>query len=240
MRASDRPGRALRGLLTTLGALAALFVFAGPASAQQAGREQEMLRRLRQQVQQLQQDSQTQQQAATQAQAEKADLQHKLDAAQAEIEHLRAASKAQERKLGDADNALQAADHSRSDLQAQADQQKAELDKRTGELQASRHESAQRQQRIEALLAAQADLESRHRIQATGLEACIASNGRLAALGHELLQRYADKTVREVLEQNEPFVQTRRVALENLVQGYEDKLDRDAIKAPAAAASAGR
>jgi hypothetical protein len=55
----------------------------------------------------------------------------------------------------------------------------------------------------------------------------------LAGISHT--QLYADKGVADVLAHNEPFLQTRRVALENLLQGYQDKLDKLALKAAAAA-----
>jgi len=38
-----------------------------------------------------------------------------------------------------------------------------------------------------------------------------------------------------VLAQQEPFLQFKRVAMENLLQDYQDKLDQQAVKAGAAA-----
>ncbi len=49
-------------------------------------------------------------------------------------------------------------------------------------------------------------------------------NAELLKLGREILDRYARKDFLDLLDGSEPFVQSSRVRLENLVQDYEDKL----------------
>ncbi|AKM06374.1 hypothetical protein AM2010_285 [Pelagerythrobacter marensis] len=49
-------------------------------------------------------------------------------------------------------------------------------------------------------------------------------NRALYSTGSEILQRYADMGLGDVVSAREPFVQKGRVELENLVQDYEDAL----------------
>lgn len=49
-------------------------------------------------------------------------------------------------------------------------------------------------------------------------------NATLFGLAKEILDRYANAGVTERLSRREPFVQAKRVALENEVQAYEDRL----------------
>ncbi|MCW4460664.1 hypothetical protein OK349_03025 [Sphingomonas sp. BT-65] len=49
-------------------------------------------------------------------------------------------------------------------------------------------------------------------------------NAELLKLGREILDRYARKDFFALVGGSEPFVQSSRVRLENLVQDYEDKL----------------
>ncbi len=51
-----------------------------------------------------------------------------------------------------------------------------------------------------------------------------ARNADLYKLGSEILDQYQHKGLGKVISGNEPFLQTSRVKLENLVQDYEDKL----------------
>jgi chromosome segregation ATPase len=224
--------------LRRVGAGLAALLLAGSALAQPApSREQEQIRRLRLQVQQLQQAQSSQAAASAlalqQAQAGQAALQQQLAAAQPELRRLRARQADQALALAEGAQALQA-------LQAQR-QERAALDARlagqASELTAAQQELAQQKKALQDALRladqralALADLQARHGSQAQGLQACLASNQALHGLGLDLLQRYADKTVAEVLAENEPFVQTRRVALENLMQGYRDKLDAQALR----------
>jgi DNA repair exonuclease SbcCD ATPase subunit len=49
-------------------------------------------------------------------------------------------------------------------------------------------------------------------------------NGKLVAIGNELLQRYQNIGFGEVIGAKEPFVGTTRVELQNLAQDYGDKI----------------
>ncbi len=225
-----------RVAVALLGAAALL-----PAFGQQANsREQEIIRRLRQQVQQLQQDQANQQQAAQRANSEKTAAQAKLDAAAAQLRRAQQAASTQAKSAGETQKELEALRQEHAALQAGTEAIKVELqDSKTG-LAKLRGEHTQLQGQLTQREAAYADIEARHGLQAQGLQACSANNQALYSLGQELLQRYANKGLGETLAQAEPFLQFKRVALENLVQGYQDKLDQRALKPAPATSESGR
>ena len=99
----------------------------------------------------------------------------------------------------------------RDDLTAQV----ADLQKQLAELKAV---SADQLQKLAALDTAHQALQ---RAQAQ----CVKDNAQLYTLGGDLLQRYENKGLGDVLAVKEPFTQIARVKLENLGQSYRDKLD---------------
>jgi len=219
----------------------ALLAATLPAFGQAANsREQEQIRRLRQQVQQLQQEQSAQQQAAQRASSEKNAAQARLDAAAAELRRTRQTAAARAKSAGEIQAELEQLRQAHAALQAEADGLKTELRARSRSLEQLRDEQGRLQQKLVQREAAYADIDGRHTTQAQGLQACIASNQALYGLGQELLQRYANKGFGETLVQAEPFLQFKRVALENLVQDYQDKLDQRALKPTAPAAEAVR
>lgn len=236
MSASDLPRRLPRYL-------AALACCATLASAfgQQASREEEQVRRLRLQVQRLQQDLATERSAAQQAKAETASVAAERDAAatvrdsaQGQLRNARSAIATEKARSATLEQQLAAAQNQAVTLQAQLAQSQAQL-RASGELVITMRADANAlQQRLQARDTAYGELQTRHVRQADGLRICIASNLALRDIGTDLLQRYANKTVAEVVAQNEPFLQFQRVKLENLLQGYEDRLDQLAVP-PAAA-----
>lgn len=212
--------------------LALLLACAMPAALAQSApsREQELIRRLRQQVQQLQQAQAEQQQAAAKAGADLAAASQRAEAARAEAGRARGNAAAQARALA----ALQAERDTlageREALKGQLERALAEAERRARAEATLRAEAAQRQTLLATRETTFADLWRRHEKQAQGLQACIASNAKLHALGLELLERYEKKGVGDVWAQQEPFVQSGRVRLENLLQGYREQLDQSALK----------
>lgn len=208
--------------------LALCLLAAWPVHAQQS-REQEQIRRLRQQVQQVQQQQQEQAAALQRAGSEKAELQRRLDTAESELSQQRSQA-LQSRKAGaelQAELARMRADA--AGRQNELTALKEELERSTKAGEAARAELAQRRALLATREATFADLWARHQAQASALQTCIVRNERLSALGHELLQRYEGKGVGELLSQHEPFLQLGRVQLENLVQGYREGLDQNAL-----------
>jgi DNA repair exonuclease SbcCD ATPase subunit len=213
---------------------AALLVLAlaAPAAFAQStpSREQELIRRLRQQVQQLQQAQGEQQQAAQKSAADSAAAQKRAEAALADAGRARGAASSQARSLAELRTERDTLVAERDALQQQLDAAKAGIEQRTKTEADLRAEAAQRQTLLATRESTFADLWRRHQAQAQGLQACIASNAKLHALGLEFLDRYEKKGAAELWSQQEPFVQTGRVKLENLLQGYREQLDQSALK----------
>ena len=229
---------ARRGRAVVVGSLAGVLL-AGSALAQQApSREQEQLRRMRLQLQQLQAAQTTQTQAVQQAQADAAAARQQLAAAQAELRRVRGSLSETARAAADAQQALEVQRGEQQALQGNLTSLRSELDTTRRNLAQQQQALAETQSRLGRNDTAMAELRARQITQAQGMQACLASNEALHALGNELLQRYAGKTVAEVVAQNEPFLQLQRVALENLMQGYRDKLDMQALRAAPDAARA--
>ena len=234
MSASNQ-ARQARTVLRCVAALLCVLAIAAahtPALCQQASREQEQLRRLRQQVQQLQQEQVNQQDAAQRANAGKAAAKAQLDTAQAQLDatqsalrHARSAAAAQTQTLVVAQKELETARREHTALQARLDQLQGELQSAGRGIDKLRADGTGVQLQLAAASANFTDLNARHALQAQGLQTCIANNQALRDIGLELVQRYANKGVSDVLAHNEPFTQIQRVALENLLQGYQDKLD---------------
>ncbi len=213
--------------------LLAAAVLAWPAAAQNSSsREVEQVRRLRLQLQQLQQEVAAQQQAAQRATAERGDVQRRLDAAQEQLKEQRGRLALQVRQSDQTRQALEAATQRQVVEGQRAAEKQAALEAERRAAATLRAELAQTQRQRGTLQDNYGELDVRHRAQAEGLQTCIARNASLQALGLELLQRYEHKGWAEVLAADEPFLQWGRVSLENLVQGYRDKLDAQALAAP--------
>jgi chromosome segregation ATPase len=213
------PLRRVAAALLLCGALVDL------AAAQTVNREQEQLHRLRQQLQQLQQE-----QTAAAAQAQK----------------LSADNTALQQRLKQVDSGggnnrarLAAATQHAEALAAELNRLKSEQSTLTTQLAESRTAQAKS---LSELTEANADLmrvqkalvmrESGLNQLSTQFQAldtrytlCTAQNGALVDLGREVIARYANRGVDEMFTLREPFVQTQRVALENLVLSYRERLD---------------
>ncbi len=236
MSASDCARPVQRGL-AILGLSALLLLACGSAQSQQASREQEQLRRMRLQLQQLQQDQALQQDALQRATADKAGAAAELDALRAELRRARAASAGQSRDTQSARKELDTARQELAVLKVALDQAQAELQTRGQSNEALRAANVELRRGLALREAAYTDLTSRHGAQTLGLQTCIANNQALRDIGQDLMQLYAHKSVADVLAHNEPFLQVKRVALENLLQGYQDKLDERALKSASDAAA---
>jgi chromosome segregation ATPase len=216
--------------LTSLraGLLAALMIVASGADAQQASREQEQLRRLRAQAQQLQQALSAEQQARQQADAEAARLKQ---AAEIELPKLEEEAAAARRRAGGmqkrADQLardLEEAQQARDALTRQLDDTRRQLEARERELAQTRG-TLQTTERDLGTTRGQADA-------LTGrLAQCRKDNLELYRTGIEVLDRWRDRTLGEQVAQGEPFTQVGRVKLENLAETYRDRLEQHVVPA---------
>jgi chromosome segregation ATPase len=206
-------------------ALLSGLVLTGTAAAQQPTREQEQLRRLRQQVQQLTQEQNDAQAAAQKSSTENASLQQRLKQAESGggSSQAKLAAAQKQRVLLEAELTSLKADHAA--LQARQAETKTAQTLTTTRLTQTNAELARSQQALASREAAFNDLSTQQKSLDSRYQQCTAQNTALAELGSEVITRYANRGMDEMLALREPFVQTRRVALENLVLSYRERLD---------------
>ncbi len=226
MCATDRscPGTAGRGRWGVLLSVA-LALAIGPALvlAQSApSREQEQIRRLRQQVQQLQQELSVARQAEASA---RADLGRRATEAEAQARRAQrgaAGTRARVAELEAELGTLLAENTSRRDeltrRTAERDDARKALAQATDELARRGRQLAEGQRGLN-------DLQSRFVAQNAALDLCARHNRSLQAVSLELLDRWQRHDWLDTVAAREPLIQSRRVAIENLVQGYEDRID---------------
>lgn len=186
-----------------------------PQAQAQADKEAEQLKRLRLQVRQSQ--LQLQQTQETLAQAEQA------------RQRAEASQKAQDSELSRHKGAADAAGRRAGSLARELDVLKGSLSATQAELQALKAQHQAQSESAERARVQAAEADAGWRAQVLQLQAQLQrarqDNALLADLGLELLARYEQKGLREVLAANEPFVQTGRVTLENLKASYQTRID---------------
>jgi uncharacterized protein (DUF3084 family) len=190
--------------------LVALALAAAPAFAQQS-RDDGGSARLQAMVQQLTSEK-------TQLQADNTKLKTERDAATAELKKLRNDKESLERQLSQSETSLTRASSTNTRNTEVMEQQK----KRTEDL------VAQFRQTIEQLHTTELernDLKTLSETRQRAFEQCVASNQKLFETGNEVLDRYENKGKWDALREREPFTQTRRVRLQNLVDEYRWALD---------------
>jgi len=201
------------------------WVLTGAAFAQQATREQEQLRRLRQQVQQMTQEHTDAQAAAQKSSTEYASLQQRLKQAEAGGGSSQAKLGVAQRQLVMLDAELTTLKAEHAALLAQQAEAKTAQAQTTTRLTQTSTELARSQQALASREAAFNALSTEQKALDGRYQQCTAQNTALAELGSEVISRYANRGMDEMLALREPFVQTRRVALENLVLTYRERLD---------------
>ncbi len=127
---------------------------------------------------------------------------------------------------------------------ASAQAELARVRRDTGRASAVEGDLARTKQALtEAAAAAQQSQAERDKIKAAAdgtlgmLDACVAKNAKLVALGNEILAHYDDSDFFDSALAREPFTKLRRVELENLAQSYQDRVD-DGVYDPHAVADA--
>lgn len=231
MCATERGRRGARIRRSAL-MLVLVAVLSGAALAQQApSREQEQVRRLRQQLQQLQQELAAARQAEGTARAQAA---RQLDEVQAEAARARRGSRAQAERIAALEAELAAERSSAGTAAAALSRREEELVAARQSLATVRGELAQRTEAQREGERRIAELTASWRDESAALALCTRNNQALRTVSLELLERWQRHDWRDLLAAREPFVQQYRVRIENLVQDYEDRIDR-AWLAPAPA-----
>lgn len=218
MFASDPTMRSFaRGLMAV-----ALVLLSATAFAQ-ADKEAEQIKRLKLQMRHVQQQQQELQESQAKAEQARQQAEQALKAQDASLQQQRAAAAGASRKASALARELEAlkAEHARvkaeaAELLALSVQHKAQL-------------AADRDALAQASATEDRSLEVRTQLHAD-LQQCAAHNADLAATGLELLSRYENKGMGEVLSAQEPFVQTGRVKLQNAKAEYTRRLQALQVK----------
>lgn len=213
--------------------LAAAWVPAAWAQADAQQAERAAQRRAQLQMQAMQQQLQQAQAAKSQADSER--------------DTATKAAEAQARALARARAALR-------EMQAERDALKAERAQLVARVAALERTVAETQRAGEAAMAAKErevdflvrlvetndrDANGRFDRQTTVLGECAVKNDRLVALSRELVQRYRDKSVVDVVQQREPLLGLGEVRLFEREQDWRDRTDAERFKPlPAGAAPA--
>lgn len=74
------------------------------------------------------------------------------------------------------------------------------------------------------------DLQADIKKTGQALDRCKSNNARLAEISEDLVEKYKDKGVMGALLQKEPLTQVKKVELEQLVQEYLEKIERQRIQ----------
>ncbi|HVN94934.1 MAG TPA: hypothetical protein VMT62_00745 [Syntrophorhabdaceae bacterium] len=122
---------------------------------------------------------------------------------------------------------IDASDKKRLTLQTSLDAEKKQAAERMAKAEAERDASEKRQkQTFQTLQERERDLKQKSQ----KYDQCADNNARLYVISAELLNRYANKGVVTTLFEKEPFTKIKRVALEELVQDYKDRIDEQKLK----------
>lgn len=197
------------------------LAFVATLAHAQVDKDAEQLKRLRLQLRQMQQQQQQAQEAQVQADRARQQAEQSLQSQAADLASQRA-------------NAASATRRS-SALGKELEALKAEHERTKGELVALKQQHQASALALEASSVREVRLTQAAQGLSAQLQRCGTDNAALAELGLDILQRYENKGVAEVLSANEPFVQTGRVKLENLKADYQRRIDAARFKAPAAA-----
>ncbi len=190
-----------------------------PSWAANESREKQMLRRMQQQMQQLDQ-------ARTQAEQDKAAALADKETLAREVERLRSDSVAARRERA----ARTRLEREIQAVQGELDTLKtklAEAEKQLADSQVQQRTTAQTLTQTES-----AKKQSEAQLAGTRreLKQCQTQNGQLYGLGREMMDKYRDKTCQDALAQAEPFTGLKKVEVENLLEAWRDRLEREKLR----------
>lgn len=197
---------------------------AAPAWAANDSREKQMLRRLQQQVQQIEQ-------ARAQAEQEKAAAVADKDSSERELNKLRSGDSAAKRQLAGERAARSRTEAELKTMQAELEGLKlrmADTEKKLADSMALQRTTAEKLAQTES---AKKQTESQLAGNRQDLKICQTHNGRFYSIGREMMQKYRDKSCQDALAQAEPFIGLKKVEVENLLETWRDRLDREKLGA---------
>jgi len=196
--------------LFVIGALAT-----GSAFADSDRREREVMRRAEQQVQQMQGQLST-------LQEDKDKLTQDLDKASNELKSTKAHTAQVGKQLAEEQQKREASEKELASTKQTLEQTQTSLEETTRNLEETRHKLA-------ASESAKMELEHIKDFKERQISACEDKNKSLYQIGRELIVRYENKSCGEILSEKEPFTGLKAVEMENMMEGYRDKLDEQKV-----------
>ncbi|MFN7087416.1 MAG: hypothetical protein ACK4N4_12415 [Burkholderiales bacterium] len=200
----------LYALILALGAM--------PAQASTENREKQLLRRMQLQLQQVDQARALAEQEKEAALADKARIDR-------ERENLSAKARRQTSARARAEAELKA-------LRTETDELKhrlADTEKRLADSLTLQRATADRLAQAEAAQRQTAALLAN---QQQDLALCRVHNSKLAEVGREMMEKYRHKSCSDALLQAEAFTGLKQVEVENLLETWRDRIDRDKLSQP--------
>lgn len=188
-----------------------------PALASTESREKQMLRRMQQQMQQVEQ--------------EKAAALADKDVAERALEESRASAAAAKRQIAGERAARSRAESELKAAQAERDALKAKLAETEKQLADSLAAQRATLQTLAQAESAKKQSEAQLAARQQELKTCQTHNGRLYSLSRELMVKYRDKSCQDALAQAEPFTGLKKVEIENLLETWRDHADRERLDA---------
>jgi len=224
-RTAMKPGLRVRFALVALGlALAASCAFAQQTPAEKA------TRRMQLQLQNLQQQLQEAQAAKSKVESDKAAVDQQLGEQTTQAEQLKAS-------IGKLEARLRASEKAREELTSNVKSLEKQLaDEKLSHEQALAQKARELAQYTKLRDEQQAQLQRKHDDQVALVADCTSKNDKLLHLNVELLNRYRNKSVTDVIKQREPVLGMGDVEMFNMVQDYRDKADAERFTPPAAPA----
>jgi chromosome segregation ATPase len=222
-RTAMKPGLMVRSALVALGlALASSCALAEQTPAEKAARRAQL------QLQNLQQQLQEAQAAKSKVEADKAAVDQQLGEQTTQAEQLKTTISKLEAKL-------RASEKARGELAANVKSLEKQLaDEKLSHEQALAQKARELAQYTKLRDEQQAQLQRKHDDQVALVADCTSKNGKLLHLNVELLNRYRNKSVTDVIKQREPVLGMGDVEMFNMVQDYRDKADAERFTPPAA------
>ena len=201
---------------------ATTFLAAGAWAQSPSAAADENVRRLRMQVRQLQQEQVTLQEARSKAEADRTALQQEIESLKADLARQKASSGAASNKAAVLTRDIATARAEKDALTERLSEAEKTL-RSTADVYATCQRDLGSTRRD--MGAANQELNEANARLGGRLKQCVAFNSELHAIGTDLLQRYENKGLAEVLSTTEPFIQKARVRLENLSEEIRGKLE---------------
>ena len=183
-----------------------------------ASREREALRRAQQQVQQIRQEKTTLEEKLASFEQEKTALVQEKEKLAGQMNGAQARAKSESAKGQQLQLALDAMTQEKQTLQAKT----AELDQRLAEL-TTKHANIERE--LAQTQAQKKQAQSTLSMRDEQVASCEDKNMRLYRYGRDLIGQCRDHSATDAVLRLEPFTGIKRVAIENLLEEYRDKLD---------------